>query len=877
MREKPAILLQSQPSDGKGGTASANVTISITDIDERPIIETPTPISEQPENSAPVFTEGSSTTRSIAENTDSGINIGSPIDATDAEGDALFYSLSDTDANAFSLDSSFGQLQTKASLDYEAQSIYSVTITADDGNGGSASITVTINITDIDEQLVIETPDPVSEQPANRAPVFTAGSSTTRSVDENTASNVNIGTPVAATDADDDTLTYSLGGNDAAAFSINSSTGQLKTNAALNYEEKNSYSVTITANDGNGGSATITVTISITDINEQPVIRTPAPVSEQPANRAPVFTAGSSTTRSVDENTASNVNIGTPVAATDADDDTLTYSLGGNDAAAFSINSSTGQLKTNAALNYEEKNSYSVTITANDGNGGSATITVTISITDINEQPVIRTPAPVSEQPANRAPVFTAGSSTTRSVDENTASNVNIGTPVAATDADDDTLTYSLGGNDAASFSINSSTGQLKTNAALNYEEKNSYSVTITANDQNGGTASIAVTVSVTNVNEAPVFTDGSSATRSVVEYTESSQNIGTPVAATDADNDTLTYSLGGTDADSFSINSTTGQLLTDDVLAYQTKSSYSVTITATDGNGGSATIDVTISVVPADNQELLGGQGGHGGDVTNSAPVFTDGSSTTRSIDENTANNVNIGTPVAATDADDDTLTYSLSGTDATSFSISSTDGQLKTSAALDYEEKSSHSVIVTATDAKGASASITVTISVIDIVEIVFTDGSSTTRSVAENTNTDTYIGTPVSATHPNGNTLTYSLGGTDAGSFRIRSTTGQLEVYAALDYETKSSYSVTVTATDTDGNSASIPVTISVNNLNDNAPVFTDGDSTSRAIGMNRPRNTAIGSPVSATDADGDTLTYSLSGTHASKLVLIAIPDS
>ena len=67
-------------------------------------------------------------------------------------------------------------------------------------------------------------------------------------------------------------------------------------------------------------------------------------------NNAPVFTDGTTTTRSVPENTAANTNIGPAVSATDTDNDTLTYTLGGTDAAAFSIVSTTGQLQTNAAL-----------------------------------------------------------------------------------------------------------------------------------------------------------------------------------------------------------------------------------------------------------------------------------------------------------------------------------------------------------------------------------------------------------------------------------------------------------------------------------------------------------------------------------------------
>ena len=78
-----------------------------------------------------------------------------------------------------------------------------------------------------------------------------------------------------------------------------------------------------------------------------------------------------------------------------------------------------------------------------------------------------------------------------------------------------------------------------------------------------------------------------------------------------------------------------------------------------------------------------------------NAAPTFTDGASTTRSVAENATASTNIGTAVAATDADSgDTLEYTLGGTDAASFAIVSTSGQLQTSAALDFETKSSYAV---------------------------------------------------------------------------------------------------------------------------------------------------------------------------------------
>ena len=723
------------------------------------------------QNNPPAFTDGDSTTRSVAENTASGTNIGSPVAATDVDNDTLTYTLGGTDAASFSIVNTSGQLQTSAALDYETKSSYTVTVSVSDGNDGTDSITVTINVTDVNE---------------NSAPVFTDGDSTTRSVAENTASGTNIGSPVAATDADKDTLTYTLGGTDAASFSIVNTSGQLQTSAALDYETKDSYSVTVSVSDGKGGTDSITVTISVTDVTE---------------NRAPVFTDGDSTTRSIAENTASGTNIGSPVAATDADKDTLTYTLGGTDAASFSIVNTSGQLQTSAALDYETKSAYTVTVSVSDGNDGTDSITVTINVTDVTE---------------NRAPVFTDGDSTTRSIAENTASGTNIGSPVAATDADKDTLTYTLGGTDAASFGIVSTSGQLQTSAALDYETKNSYTVTVSVSDGNGGTDSITVTINVTDVNEvpannAPVFTDGDSTTRSIAENTASGTNIGSPIAATDADKDTLTYTLGGTDAASFSIVGTSGQLRTSAALDYETKNSYTVTVSVSDGNGGTDSITATITVTDVNETPA------------NNAPIFTDGTSTTRSVSENTASGTNIGSPVAATDADDDTLTYTLGGTDAASFSIVDTSGQLRTSAALDYETKNSYTVTVSVSDGNGGTDSITVTITVTDVNETpansapVFTDGTSTTRSVAENTVSGTNIGAPVAATDADNDTLTYTLSGTDAASFSIVDTSGQLRTSAALDYETKTSYSVTVTVSDS-SISTSIAVTINITDVDE-----------------------------------------------------------
>ena len=94
-----------------------------------------------------------------------------------------------------------------------------------------------------------------------------------------------------------------------------------------------------------------------------------------------------------------------------------------------------------------------------------------------------------------------------RSVAENTAAGEDIGTPVAATDNNGDALTYALSGTDAASFDIDTGSGQLMTLAALDYETKASYSVTVTASDSGGLSDTIDVTITVTNVDEMGTIT----------------------------------------------------------------------------------------------------------------------------------------------------------------------------------------------------------------------------------------------------------------------------------------------------------------------------------------------------------------------------------
>ncbi len=111
-------------------------------------------------NQVPTFSEGAGATRSFAENAGAGQNIGNPVTATDNDGGTPAYSLEGTDAASFTIITTSGQLQTKTGVvyDYEVKNRYEVTVRVSDGQGGSATIAVTINLTD------------VSEPPATKAP-----------------------------------------------------------------------------------------------------------------------------------------------------------------------------------------------------------------------------------------------------------------------------------------------------------------------------------------------------------------------------------------------------------------------------------------------------------------------------------------------------------------------------------------------------------------------------------------------------------------------------------------------------------------------------------------------------------------------------------
>ena len=100
------------------------------------------------------------------------------------------------------------------------------------------------------------------------------------------------------------------------------------------------------------------------------------------------------------------------------------------------------------------------------------------------------------------------------------------------------------------------------------------------------------------NVNHPPYFNEGVATGRSVLEHTSRAVYIGEAVTATDPDGDVLTYALGGKDADSFALDSQTGQLITSTTLDFELKLSYEIVMTVTDGRGAGDAIEITVKVI---------------------------------------------------------------------------------------------------------------------------------------------------------------------------------------------------------------------------------------------------------------------------------------
>ena len=291
---------------------------------------------------------------------------------------------------------------------------------------------------------------------------------------------------------------------------------------------------------------------------------------------------------------------------------------------------------------------------------------------------------------------------------------------MTAADPDGDALTYALSGTDAASFSVDAFSGQLRTRAALDYEARTSYAVTVTATDPLGASAGQAVKIAVTDENEPPAApatpeVTAASLTSLTVSWTAPATPDRPAVSGYD-----VQYRIAGF-GEVFTGAGHEGAATTLLLDGLKADTAYEVQVRAVNDEGAGPWSPSGTGRTRKNTAPVFASGAGNGSDsVSGSGKVIGSGNGgAERSVAENTPAGEAIGAPVAAADADGDALTYALSGTDAASFDVDAASGQLRTRAALDYEARASYAVIVEATDPLGASAGQAVTIAVTDQAE--------------------------------------------------------------------------------------------------------------------------------------------------------------
>lgn len=795
------IVTLGNPTNATLGATTA-VTLTIADNDN---------------NTAPTIPANQTFT--INENLGTG-NLVGVVTATDADPspplNTLTFTLSNNPSNAFAINPTTGALTVadSSALDFETSGSFNVGVTVTDGGKLSATQSVRVNLTNV-----------------NEAPSINANQSFF--VPENSTAGTSLGN-VGTTDPDTTgsfaSKTFSLTSNPNGLFAINASTGQITvaSGASLDFETATQFTLGVTVTDGGNLSASRDVVVRVTDVNE-----------------APTITAGQ--TYFVFENPANGTAIGT-VTSTDPDttapNNTKSFNLNNNPSGAFAINASTGQITVanGSALTFTKGNQYTIGVTVTDGRNLSASQNVTVIVTDVNQAPTI---------PAGQ----------TFNVPENSNNGTTVGT-VNANDTDVappfNVLTFSLTSNPSNAFSINSASGVITVanQSALDFETFPTFNVGVKVTDGGNLFANQTVTIFLNNVNETPSINANQSFT--VAENSNPGTVLGT-VIATDPDTTgtfaTKTFSLNSNPNGAFAINSSTGQITvaTSSALNFEASNQLTVGVTVTDGGNLFASQTVTVNITDA-----------------NETPTLTPGQSF------NVAENATFGTAVGTVSASDpdttapnNTRSFSLSGGNTgNAFTINSATGQITVASpsSLNSLGGSGFNLSVTVTDGGGLSATQSVAIFVIAVNQAP-TIPAGQSFSINENSPNNTVVGTVVASDSDVGDTLTYSItSGNTGNAFSINSVTGQLRVAnsATLDFETSSSFELLIKVTDAAGLFFSRTVTIDVNNVNE-APTLSISGGASTFIKAAKQPVTVI-SQVTVGDTDtpanlgGGTLTLS-----------------
>lgn len=364
------------------------------------------------------------------------------------------------------------------------------------------------------------------------------------------------------------------------------------------------------------------------------------------------------------------------------------------------------------------------------------------------------------------------------------------------------------GGADNDKFTINAFTGALTFKQAPDFETRTAYSVRIKAVDASGYSAVQDLSITITDVNEAPTALALGNAVSSLQESSGTSARIKVAdIVITDDALGSNTISLSGVDASKFEVLGTTLYLKAGTVLDYETQASYAVTVQVKDSTvAGSVGLSRSLTLSVTDVDE---------------APMVLTLSNEMSSLQENSDTSARI--KVADIVITDDALgsnTISLSGADVGKFEVLGTVLYLKAGTALDYETQASYAVTVQVKDSSlvgSAALSLDWTLQVVNVDETPPIFASSiVTPSIVENS--VRYGAAYESQATDDIGVTSYTLSGPDSGLFVVNSL-GQVSFKNLPDYEAlqdewhTNSYHFNLEAHDAAGNMVSQDVTLEV----------------------------------------------------------------
>ncbi len=462
---------------------------------------------------------------------------------TDADGDTLTYTAESSATNVATVSVNGSQL----TLTPVSAGTTKVTVTANDGKGGTINSQFNVTIT------------PVIPEAVNHAPtVETSISNVTTGVADGIKA---VSFADVFADEDSDALTFTATSTNAGVATVAVNGSDLK----ITPVSAGTTTITVTADDGNGGTVDTQFNVTIT------------PVIPEAVNHAPtVETSISNVTTGVADGIKA---VSFADVFADEDSDALTFTATSTNAGVATVAVNGSDLK----ITPVNAGTATITVTADDGNGGTVDTQFNVTIT------------PVIPEAVNHAPTVETSISNVTTGAADGIKTVSLAGVFA--DEDSDVLTYTATTTDTGVATVAVNGSDLK----ITPVNGGTTTITVTANDGNGGTVDTNFTLTVTlppAVNHAPVVQ--STINDISTEAGAMDTTIGLASTFADEDLDSLTYSADSSDPGVATVSVTGDQL----IITPLAVGSATVTVTADDGKGG--TVQTIFQVTVGEKKGLF-------------------------------------------------------------------------------------------------------------------------------------------------------------------------------------------------------------------------------------------------------------------------------